>query len=152
MQHRADFDAWQSFDANHKIMPTLAKTKVVLAKPAPLYLHKGDRSYLVGYGTEFSLQGEFDAFQAGAAGSATGVTASPYKSDEPSLTNINKMPGYSAETQAVMLALRELKREQRAALAAMRAASIAARPGDNPAPQPDPVPEPEPQPEPDATA
>jgi hypothetical protein len=156
-QHKIDFGRWNNFSKGAKVIPYSARTEIVLAEPGSVTVYKGDGSYIVGYGTRFVLDGSLDYFKATSAGSVTRATAEVIDgSRDAPFTNINKLPTHSAETQAVMLALRAFNRE-RAELQKMREEisrqdqiNRGHRPPDpEPEPEPEPEAEPEPVPEPD---
>lgn len=124
--HEADFEGNTNFKAGDLVTVKGHRTEVRLVKPGNLTVMKGPKSYHVGYGTHFTVKGELTGFRATADGSHTvnslGKTIEGKRL--PSLTNLNKLEGQSAEVQEVTVAIRQMRRERRLLQEDMRRATL----------------------------
>lgn len=112
--HKIDFKLWKPVKKGGQFVPQGRSTKIVLEKPGSVTVHNGKDSYVAGYGTEFHLEGYCSGITCSENGSATMPGHGPIDGlNEAPFTNINKIPGQSAEVQAVTLALRRLKSEEK---------------------------------------
>jgi len=140
---------WIAMKANEQIQ-SYGTEHIKLEKPGALFAHSGEIKTLIGYGTEFKVTSDADAYSANVA---YWYYDRPNPSVSPAgdiFTDESNRRSISGAEAAVTLALRRLLKKEREmdALAASQTAQLKQERGQLP---PDPEPEPEPDPEPDTT-
>jgi len=120
---------------------------IILSKPGCLYGHPG--KIILGYGTEFKISSDYEAYSADVPYSFKGAAETFVLSEGDILTNESKRPSESAAERMVTLALRRLSRKQKEIERASHELTRKQKEDRGQIePDPEPIPDPEPTPEP----
>ena len=140
---------WQTFSAN-KLFTAPQEFEVRLTEPGALYIKTDGVETLIGYGHTFKITAPDAPFQlkANQSGVATVTKSRATFTHGTPYTNDDRRPMTDPSVAAVTLALRQLKREQKAFAQDQRDAMAAFQKERADAGLQPPLPEPEPEPEP----